>query len=207
MLQDLVQQSEQAQRWACMGHMPAVLVLTGPRASGKRTLGRALERRLLGMGLHTMHVDEGVVGRMLGASGRMSQKLSVDFIARLTSTLVESGLVVIVSVSSCKRQERDRLRASFSHDLYHEVYVDRPQVMCDERDFDSLKAFAEYEAPINPDLVLDMAALDEENCVLNMVRLLTDQGCLDRRVRVRRQPKEKRPEEALSNSNPVNQGF
>lgn len=181
-------ESVQTMRWDLMGHMPAVVWLTGLPCCGKSTVAYALEARLLSMGIHCMTLDEELIDPRFDIS--VAHRMMLDKAA----LLYEAGMVALVSMTSPRREDRIQARVRFPQGLFHEVFLDVPQVICEERDLvcryeaakcGDAKALAgltfPYEPHSRPELVLDGVDLDVDQCVDKLVRLLTDGGCLDRR--------------------------
>jgi bifunctional enzyme CysN/CysC len=82
--------------------------------------------------------------------------------------MMDAGLIVIVALVSPFRGDRDQARELFAPGKFIEVWVNTPAELCAQRDPKGLykKAAAgdlpnmtgvgqEYEAPLNPELVLD----------------------------------------------------
>ena len=81
--------------------------------------------------------------------------------------MMDAGLVVLVSLVSPFREDRDAVRSRFNEGDFVEVYVDTPLEVCRQRDVKGLYAQAErgeipnltgvgqdYEPPLHADLVL-----------------------------------------------------
>ncbi|MDX1668121.1 MAG: adenylyl-sulfate kinase [Limnobacter sp.] len=180
----------QSTRWNLMGHMPAVVWISGLACSGKSTLALHLESRLLGMGIHAMTVDEESLDPRFDET--LAQRMMLD----KASLLFEAGLVAIVAMATTQQSDRAKARVRFPQGLFHEVFLDVPRLICEERDLRGAYSQntkqvqplrrvaglrAPYEPHTNPELVLDCVELDVHACVEEVVKLLTDGGCLDRR--------------------------
>jgi bifunctional enzyme CysN/CysC len=172
---------EAAERAAAMGQRPCCVWLTGLSGAGKSTIAGLLEQRVLAAGGHPYVLDgdnlRHGLNKDLGftAADRVENMRRVAEVARL---MVDAGLVVIASLISPFRAERDWARSRFGPGQFLEVLVTAPFEVCAERDPKGLYAKAlrgelpnftgvdsPYEAPVAPELVLDTTALDPEACV------------------------------------------
>jgi bifunctional enzyme CysN/CysC len=150
----------------------ATIWLTGLSGSGKSTVAAACEARLVAFGrpsyvLDGDNVRHGLNGDLgFSAEDRAENVRRVGHVARL---MADAGLVVLVPLISPFRADRDAARARHAEaDLpFHEVFVDTPIELCEQRDPKGLYAKARagevadftgvsapYEAPRTPDLVL-----------------------------------------------------
>ena len=152
--------------------------LTGLPSSGKTTLARALEKRLVDEGLRVEVLDGDIVRegltRDLGLSAedRRENVRRVGFVADLLS---RNGIVVLCPVIAPYRDARDEVRARHG-ERYFEVHVATPVELCSQRDVKGLYAAQRagtvtgltgvddpYEAPESAELTLDTSGhtLDE----------------------------------------------
>jgi len=153
--------------------------LTGLPSSGKTTLARALEKKLVDEGLRVEVLDGDVVRegltRDLGLSAddRRENVRRIGFVADLLS---RNGVVVICPVIAPYRDARAEVRKRHDDGRYFEVHVATPVELCAERDVKGLYAAQRvgevtgltgvddpYEAPDAPELTLDTSGrtLDE----------------------------------------------
>jgi adenylylsulfate kinase len=143
--------------------------LTGLPSSGKSTIARALERRLVENGQAVEVLDGDVVRthlcRDLGFSRRDRDEnvRRVGFVAHLLS---RNGVVAICALVSPYRKARDEVRA-LHEGRFLEVHVAAPPDVCARRDVKGLYANAmegrvaamtgyddPYEPPVAPEVVL-----------------------------------------------------
>ena len=153
--------------------------LTGLPSSGKTTLARALEKRLLDSG-HRVEVLDGDVVRTLLTKdlgySRADRDENVRRIGFVASLLARNGVIVLVSVISPYRATRDEVR-SVHEGRFVEVHVATPLEVCESRDLKGLYAKARagqlinltgiddpYEPPIDPEVVLDTTGRSVEEC-------------------------------------------
>jgi len=147
----------------------ATIWLTGLPSSGKTTIARALEKRLLDSSRLVEVLDGDVVRthltRGLGFS-REDRDENVRRIGFVANLLSRNGVTVLCSVISPYRAVRDEVR-ELHGDRFVEVYVSTPVEVCSERDVKGLYAKQRsgeitgltgvddpYEAPLTPDVVV-----------------------------------------------------
>ena len=174
-----------AEREARNGHRAAVVWLTGLPGAGKTTAARALERELFALGCSTMLLDgdqlrHGLTGDLgFAAEDRRENVRRVGEVARL---FFEQGSVVLCSLVSPFRRDRDRVRSILPEGGFIEVHVECGVDECRRRDPKGLYARAArgdlpeltgvsspYEAPARPELVL---RTDREGPAETAARLL-----------------------------------
>jgi bifunctional enzyme CysN/CysC len=185
---------DKASRSASKGQKPAVIWLTGLSGAGKSTIGNLVDQRLHALGRHTYMLDGDNVRhglcRDLGftAVDRVENLRRVGEVARL---MVDAGLIVIASFISPYRNERQSIRDLLEPGEFHEVFVDTPLEVAEQRDAKGLYAKARrgellnftgvdapYEAPESPELHIDTTALTPEQAAAEVIDLLTGAGRL-----------------------------
>ena len=147
---------------------PAVVWFTGLSGAGKTTIANQLHKRLQERKDQAVRLDGDDVRSVLKHVGfqkedRINHVKSVGYLA---SKLEETGHVVISSLISPYRESRDSVRDMCKN--FVEVYVSTPLETCKERDTKGFYKKAEqkqitnftgidapYEAPTNPDIVID----------------------------------------------------
>ncbi len=141
---------------------------TGLSGSGKSTIANLLEKRLHAAGRHTYVLDgdnlRHGINRDLGftEADRVENIRRVAEIARL---MTDAGLIVLVSLISPYRADRDLARGLLPAGDFLEVFVDTPIAVCEQRDPKGLYAKVRsgviknftgidspYEAPLQPEL-------------------------------------------------------
>jgi bifunctional enzyme CysN/CysC len=154
-----------------------VIWLTGLSGSGKSTIANALEKKLFSLGMHSYVLDGDNMrlglNKDLGFT-REDRAENVRRVSEVAHSLYDAGLVVIVALVSPYAEDRAQAKALFPKDAFAEVWVKTPAEVCAERDPKGLYKKAasgdlpnltgigqEYEAPSNPEVVLDgMEPLD-----------------------------------------------
>ena len=174
-------------RAAHFGHEGAVVWLTGLSGSGKSTLAVALESLLFRRGIASMILDGDNLRHGLCADLGFSLEDRAENIRRageVAKLMAESGLVVISSLISPLRRERQAVRGACQAAgvNYSEIFVSAPLRECEKRDprglyrkarAGEIKGFtgidSPYEEPERPDLVLHT---DRENVESSVGHLL-----------------------------------
>ncbi len=164
-------------RWNRNGHRSGVLWFTGLSGSGKTTLSLAVERKLHLNNFQTYVLDGDNLRGGLTSDLAFSPEDRAENIRRageVAALFADSGQIVITAFISPYRADREMARAVHP-DNFHEVFIKSDLEVCEKRDPKGLykkarageiKDFtgisAPYEAPENPQLVIDTAALNVE---------------------------------------------
>jgi len=164
------------QRQALFGHKPATIWLTGLSGSGKSTIAKLLEYKLIEQGVHAYVLDGDNLRHGLNSDLSFSPEDRCENIRRAAEVarlMNDAGLVVIAAFVSPYRKDREQARKTVG-DGFLEVFVDADVETCRMRDpkglyakFDAGKftgltgVDAPYEVPEKPDLQLKT----KEECV------------------------------------------
>jgi bifunctional enzyme CysN/CysC len=185
-----------ARRWESLGHAGTTVWFTGLPGSGKSTVATAVEERLIAAGRPAFLLDgdnlrHGLNGDLgFDEAARCENVRRTAHVARL---LAESGTIALVSLVS--PYASDRAVAAELHaaeDLgFIEVFVSTPLEQCEERDPKGLYARARagelpgltgvgapYEAPTDPDLVLNTCTESVDAEVECVIEILVARGLL-----------------------------
>jgi adenylylsulfate kinase len=157
-------------RWQRMGQRPVIAWFTGLSGAGKSTIADAVDRALTEAGRHTMVLDGDNLRHGLNRDLGFTAADRDENIRRAAETarlMAEAGLVVIVSLISPYRAERQAARGIAGDVPFLEVFIDTPLAICEARDpkglYDRARAgaipnftgiSAPYEPPEAPDLIL-----------------------------------------------------
>ena len=177
------------------GQKPCVVWFTGLPAAGKSTIANLLERRLYAMDRHTYLLDGDNVRHGLNKDLGFTEIDRVENIRRVAEVarlMVDAGLIVLVSFISPFRAERRMARELVSKTEFFEVFVDVPLAIAETRDpkglyrkarRGELKNFtgidSPYEAPENPDVLVDTTRLTPEQAVETILAQLRRGGVVD----------------------------
>ena len=168
-----------------LGYPAATLWLTGLSGSGKSSIAREVERRLFERGQMIYRLDGDNLrfglNRDLGFSNA-DRSENIRRAAETARLMNEAGVSVICSFISPFKADRERARQIIDSQHFMEIYLNTPLAVCEERDPNGLyrkaragqiKEFtgvtSPYEPPENPDLALNTAKLDIEECVSHII--------------------------------------
>lgn len=181
-----------AERSEQKGQRPCIIWLTGLSGAGKSTLANELECALLRMGHHSYLLDGDNVRHGLNKDLGFSPSDRVENIRRIgevAKLFVDSGQIAITAFISPYKADRQMVRQLVAADEFVEIYVKTSLATCEQRDPKGLYAKARaglikdftgidspYEAPENPELVIDTDALALEAGVHTVLHYLQDTG-------------------------------
>lgn len=168
---------ERLQMTGCRG---LVVWMTGLSGSGKTTIAQEVERRLLEQGRMAYILDGDKIRRGLCSDLGFTDGDRAENIRRVGETanlFRDAGVVTLVTLISPFAESRRQARRIVGED-FMEVYVKADVETCKRRDPKNLykKALegnipnftgltSPYEAPENPDLILDTEKWSEVECV------------------------------------------
>lgn len=171
--------SQKAQR-------PRCIWFTGLSGAGKSTLTTALDRQLTDSGNHVYVLDgdnlrHGLT-KHLGFS-EADRRENIRLVGETAKLMVDAGLIVLVSLISPFRADRDAARALFKPGEFVEVFVDTELAVAESRDPKGLYAKARkgqikgftgidapYEAPLNPEVHLQTQGRSVEDLIEELLR-------------------------------------
>jgi bifunctional enzyme CysN/CysC len=147
-----------------------VVWFTGLSGSGKSTLANAVSLELEARKIPHSNLDGDALRRGLNKDLGFSEADRVENIRRtaeVAKLMADSGLVVLVSLISPYRADREASRAIIGHERFVEVFLDTPLEICEQRDPKGLYGKARrglipnftgigapYEIPESPSLVV-----------------------------------------------------
>jgi len=159
---------------------PRCIWFTGLSGSGKSTIANLLEKRLHVDGRHTYLIDGDNVRHGLNRDLGFTEVDRVENIRRVAEVarlMADAGLIVIVSLISPYRADREMARERFAAGEFVEVFVDTPLAECERRDVKGLYAKARrgelrnftgidspYEPPESPEVHLAPASASAQEC-------------------------------------------
>jgi len=174
------------------GHRGVVIWLTGLSGSGKSTLATGLDHQLHRRGISSTILDGDNLRHGLCSNLGFTPEDRSENIRRAGETaklMAEAGLVVICSLISPFRADRDKVREICGRDgvPFAEVFVNAPLAVCEDRDPRGLYKRARageisnftgltspYEAPEKPDLELATGELSREDSLRQLFEFSVD---------------------------------
>ena len=175
-------------------HRSIVLWFTGLSGSGKSTLAHTLEEKLFQKGCRTFVLDGDNVRHGLNSNLDFSEAGRTENIRRISEVsklMLESGLIVMTAFISPINKDRIEARKLISNDDFIEIYCKASLETCETRDVKGLYKRARageiknytgidspYEAPENPELVIDTDNQSLEESVSSILNFLEINGII-----------------------------
>lgn len=176
------------------GHKGVVLWFTGLSGAGKSTLAHAVEKTCFERGHHTYVLDgDNVRHGLCGDLGFTPQDRSENIrrIGEMAKLFVDAGEIVLTAFISPFRDDRERVRKLMGDGNFLEIYCKSSLERCEERDIKGIYRRARtgeipeftgisspYEAPLNPELIVNTGEWSIEESVVAVLQLLEDRGIL-----------------------------
>ena len=158
-------------RWKLNGHKGVVVWFTGLSGCGKSTIANAVDDKLHQRGKRTFVLDGDNIRLGLNKNLTFSADDRTENIRRIGEVgklFAASGCITLTAFVSPYRSDRDKVREIIPAGEFVEVFVNASLETCEARDPKGLYKKARageiknftgisdpYEAPINPELVLD----------------------------------------------------
>ncbi|WP_433694894.1 adenylyl-sulfate kinase [Paraburkholderia phenoliruptrix] len=179
-----------ADRMRILRQKPVTIWLTGLSGAGKSTIAFELERQLVAQG-HACYVLDGDNVRHGLASDLgfdpNDRHENIRRVAHVAQLMNDAGLIVITALISPMRADRAMARDIIGAGNFIETYLAASVATCVRRDPKGLYAkalageipvftgiSAPYEAPVDPELVIDTAALTPGESVAGIFRYLRE---------------------------------
>lgn len=175
-------------------HKSVILWFTGLSGAGKSTLAHAVEKALFEQSCRTFVVDGDNVRhglcQDLGFTAKDRQE-NIRRIGEMSKLFLEAGVIVLTAFISPFQADRDRVRHLVNAHEFIEIYCQADLNICEQRDVKGLYAKARrgeikdftgisspYEAPQNPELILDTGVEPLEACVDKVLAYLKVNGVI-----------------------------
>lgn len=169
---------------------------TGLSGSGKSTLAIALERELHRHGLLCRILDgdniRSGINNNLGFT-EADRTENIRRIAEIGKLFVDTGIITIAAFISPMNSLREMAASIIGKNNFLEIYVNTSLAECERRDVKGLYAKARrgeikeftgisapFEAPLNPDLVLDTSILSVQQSVNELLKMILPRVMVDK---------------------------
>ena len=162
--------------------------MTGLSGSGKSTIAHLAEEILFKKGVKTYVLDGDNVRHGLNNDLSFTPKDRTENIRRIgemVKLFVDAGIIVFAAFISPYAQDRDNVRKMFDKGEFIEVYVNCSIEECKRRDHKGKYSksqkgeisnytgiSAPYEAPENPELVINAEQIDADKCIEQLISYL-----------------------------------
>jgi adenylylsulfate kinase len=176
------------QREELMNQRAKLIWFTGLSGSGKSTLAVQLEAQLHELGFKTYLLDGDNVRAGLNKDLSFTDEGRIENIRRIgevSKLLLDAGVVVLSAFISPFQADREQVRTIIGLENYIEIFVDAPLEVCEQRDVKGLYKKARagevknftgidspYEAPTNPDMVLETGVLSIDESVGKLIEFV-----------------------------------
>ena len=175
-------------------HKSVILWFTGLSGSGKSTLAHAVEEQLYQRNCRTYVMDgdnvrHGLCGD-LGFSAE-DRKENIRRIGNVAKLFLDAGTIVLTAFISPFHEDRETVRNLVLPGDFLEIYCNAPLEVCEQRDVKGIykkaregviKEFtgisSPYEAPVNPELIVNTGNDSLEKCVSQVLDLLKERDVI-----------------------------
>ena len=178
------------------GHKGMVIWFTGLSGSGKSTLANAVNEVLHLDGLSTYVLDGDNIRhglcKDLGFSDEDREE-NIRRIGEVANLFMNAGIITITAFVSPFNNDRNKVRKIIGSKDFIEVYCSADIDVCESRDTKGLykkarlgeiKEFtgisSPYEAPVNPEIVVDTGTLNLNDSVEEVINYLREQNLIER---------------------------
>lgn len=169
-------------------HKSVVIWFTGLSGSGKSTLAHSVEEELHKLGCRTFVLDGDNVRHGLSSNlgfNNDDRKENIRRIGEAAKLMMEAGVIAFTAFISPFSKDREMVRNAMPHGDFIEIYCKASLEVCELRDVKGLYKRARageiinytgidspYEAPDNPELVVDTEGKSLEESVANVIDFL-----------------------------------
>ena len=170
------------------GHKSAVIWFTGLSGSGKSTLAHSVEEELHNLDCKTFVLDGDNVRHGLSSNLTFSdndRKENIRRIGESAKLMMEAGVISMTAFISPFKKDRNLVRQLLSQGDFIEIYCKASLETCESRDVKGLYKRARageiknytgidspYEAPDNPELIIDTGSESLEESVTKVIDFL-----------------------------------
>ncbi len=175
-------------------HKSVILWFTGLSGAGKSTLAHAVEEALHRADCHTFVMDgDNVRHGLCGDLGftDADRHENIRRVAEVAKLMMEAGVITLTAFISPFSEERNLARHLVPQGDFIEIYCCCDLAICEQRDVKGLYKKARlgeiqhftgisstYEAPKNPELQVDTGTHTLQDCVEQVLNLLSARGII-----------------------------
>lgn len=175
-----------------LGQKGCVIWFTGLSGSGKSTIASALNRALTDAGHLAYQLDGDNIRHGLNSDLSFSPEDRAENIRRVgevAALFADAGIITLTSFISPYRRDRAGIRSLVGEERFIEIFLDVSLQVCEDRDPKNLYKKARageitdftgiqspYEKPENPEVRLDTAKSDIDDCTRKIMCYLFDRG-------------------------------
>jgi len=176
-------------------HKSVVIWFTGLSGSGKSTLAHSVEEELYNLDCRTFVLDGDNVRHGLSSNLSFSdddRKENIRRIGEAAKLMMESGVIAMTAFISPFKKDRNLVRQLLTQGDFIEIYCNASLEVCESRDVKGLYKRARageiknytgidspYEAPDNPELIIDTESESLEVSVTKVIDFLKSKGIIN----------------------------
>jgi adenylylsulfate kinase len=176
-------------------HKSVVIWFTGLSGSGKSTLAHLVEEELYKLNCRTFVLDGDNVRHGLSSNltfNNDDRKENIRRIGEAAKLMMEAGVIAITAFISPFREDRNKVRQLLLKGNFIEIYCKASLEVCESRDVKGLYKRARageiknytgidspYEAPDNPELIIDTDSESLEESVTKVIDFLKSKKIID----------------------------
>jgi len=176
-------------------HKSVIIWFTGLSGSGKSTLAHSVEEELYKLNCRTFVLDGDNVRHGLSSNLTFSdndRKENTRRVGEAAKLMMEAGVITITAFISPFREDRNNVRQLLPKGDFIEIYCKASLEICESRDVKGLYKRARsgeiksytgidspYEAPDNPELIIDTDSESLEESVTKVIDLLKSKGIIN----------------------------
>ena len=177
------------------GHKSVILWFTGLPCSGKSTLANSVEEKLHLKGYRTFVLDGDNIRN--GHSGdlgfsKADREENIRRVGEAAKLMIEAGIIALAAFISPFQSDREAVRNLVQDGDLLEIYCNANLQICEGRDVKGqykraragdIKDFtgidSPYEAPVNPDLMVETGIETLEVSTLSVIEMLYNKGIIE----------------------------
>ena len=169
-------------------HRSVVIWFTGLSGSGKSTLAHLVEEELYKFNCRTFILDGDNVRHGLSSNLTFSdddRKENIRRVGEAAKLIMEAGIIAMTALISPFKKDRNLIRQLLPQGDFIEIYCNASLEVCESRDVKGLYKRARageiknytgidspYEAPDNPELIIDIEKESLEESVVKVIDFL-----------------------------------